>query len=384
MKCFKDHESDSQTLNSHTLPISKCEKYFIEEDGKQVEVCKVPILTGEGLWRILQEEAEEIVAPGGVLIADPRERNRAINAAYARLWLHDNRFQWAGLAAFASKQVGCGLLHAADVFEKIQADYGTRQHMVDNGEPNRVLPDVEFIRKFDEQQYREFDQALTDNPLAYLDYKFEGEELSYMQDKFKHVYDMMALGNTTLFLDVFPLHAFYAKRGFKEFEQCLGLRESIFGHPQFPVLWPIDQNKLKFGFNHPEILQAFTAIEAGEVDLSVRLLALHEQKNILQPALYSDEKLVDLLRRNHFAYATSLLRSVTQPIELTLSSQCQAVDDGRTIGFSRNPFADLSDLAQRMPFVLRAAKQFDELLQGNNRDLMAQEIKKIAMGTGGQ
>lgn len=183
---------------------------------------------------------------------------------------------------------------------------------------------------------------------------------------------------------MFPLHAFYIKRGLKEFEQCLELRESIFGLPQFPVLWPVDQHKLTFGFKYDEILEAFTAIEAGEIALSVRLLAEHEQKNILQPALYSDEKLVDLLRRNHFAYATSLLRSVTQPIELTLSRQCQAVDDGRTIGFSRNPFADLSDLAQRMPFVLRAAKQFDELLQGSNRGLMEQEIRKIAMATGAQ
>lgn len=52
--------------------------------------------------------AEAIVAPGGILIADPKARNRAINAAYANLWLKDPRFQWAGLAAFASKQVGVG------------------------------------------------------------------------------------------------------------------------------------------------------------------------------------------------------------------------------------------------------------------------------------
>ena len=62
------------------------------------------------------------MAPGGKLIADPKARNSAINAAYAQLWLDDPRFQWAGLAAFASKQVGCGLLHAADSIDKIQAE----------------------------------------------------------------------------------------------------------------------------------------------------------------------------------------------------------------------------------------------------------------------
>ncbi len=81
--------------------------------GSKTLVTDVPILTCSCLWRTYQREAEEIVAPKGVLIADPVARNRAINAAYARLWLHDPRFQWAGLAAFASKQVGCGLLHAA-------------------------------------------------------------------------------------------------------------------------------------------------------------------------------------------------------------------------------------------------------------------------------
>ena len=90
-------------------------------------ITDVPILTCDCLWRIYQREAEEIVAPGGVLIADSIERNRAINAAYARLWLHDSRFQWAGLAAFASKQVGCGLLHAAGMTARIQAEHEARQ-----------------------------------------------------------------------------------------------------------------------------------------------------------------------------------------------------------------------------------------------------------------
>jgi len=47
------------------------------------------------------------------------EHNQVINAAYARLWLQDSRFQWAGLAAFASKQVGCGLLHASNTVDLI-------------------------------------------------------------------------------------------------------------------------------------------------------------------------------------------------------------------------------------------------------------------------
>nr|WP_248295184.1 hypothetical protein [Paraburkholderia sp. UYCP14C] len=64
-------------------------------------------------WQHFQRQAEATVGAD-----DPIARNRRINAAYAGLWLDDRRFQWAGLAAFASKQVGCGLLNAADVIRK--------------------------------------------------------------------------------------------------------------------------------------------------------------------------------------------------------------------------------------------------------------------------
>lgn len=82
----------------------------------------VPILTAECLWHRYQKEAEEIVGQGGKLIADPIERNKRINQTYANIWLKDNRFQWAGLAAFASKQVGCGLLHAIVMIKKMQTE----------------------------------------------------------------------------------------------------------------------------------------------------------------------------------------------------------------------------------------------------------------------
>lgn len=198
----------------------------------------MPILTCEGLWRVYQREAEEIVAPGGVLIADPIERNRVINAAYARLWLHDSRFQWAGLAAFASKQVGCGLLHAAESIENIEADYEARKRLRNS----RLAPDLFSSERISEQVrlMREQQTADDNNPMP-VDLRIKGEVQSLGQQQFQHVFDMMALGNTTLFLDIFPLHAFYKKRGLKELEICLKNRVKIFGHPEFPVLWPIGQ-----------------------------------------------------------------------------------------------------------------------------------------------
>lgn len=218
------------------------------------------------------------------------------------------------------------------------------------------------------------------NPALPFDYRSQGQDLSVVQQQFRHVYDMMALGNTTLFLDVFPLHEFYAKRGWREFEECLGARESIHGHPKFPVLWPVGQEQLKFGQDHIDILQGFSAIEAGDIPKSVEHLAWHEQQNILQPTIYSDLQLVALLRGNHISYVTGIPSGVAQAIELTLTSQCERVTDGRTIEFSDNRWADLSDLSQRMPFVLRAASSFDRMLKDSNRSALEQSIREIAGG----
>lgn len=376
-QCFKDHPCDSQNLYENTRPIAECESHVIELYDCQTLVTDVPILTCEGLWRVYQREAEEIVAPGGVLIADPIERNRVINAAYARLWLHDPRFQWAGLAAFASKQVGCGLLHAAESIENIEADYEARKRLRNS----RLAPDLFSSEGISEQVrlMREQQTADDNNPMP-VDLRIKGEVQSLGQQQFQHVFDMMALGNTTLFLDIFLLHAFYKKRGLKELEICLKNRVKIFGHPEFPVLWPIGQKKLRFGLGHDVILRAFTAIETGNIAESVKLLADHEQRNILQPAIYDNERLVLLLRSNQFAFVTDFPSGIAQAIELTLTSQCKSVSDGRTIGFSTEAFADLSDINQRMVFVLKAASRFEQMLHDSNRDELVRSISEIASG----
>ncbi|MBB5017083.1 hypothetical protein HNQ59_000345 [Chitinivorax tropicus] len=383
-RCFKGHECDEQALHKSTKPISECKSYFTEENGRKVKNTEVPVLTCECIWRSYQKEAEDIIAPGGRLIADPKARNRAINAAYAKLWLHDHRFQWAGLAAFASKQVGCGLLHAADSIKKIQAEHDAQQRMVNSSKPGWGIPGVFSIGKVDEKALRDYEQARRNNPVPTADMRREGESLSLVQQQYQYVYEKLAMGNTTLFLDVFPLHAFYKKRGLKELKTCLASRQKIYGNNKYPVLWPVGQDKLRFGVDYSQILQAFEAIEAGNIPKSVEYLAQHEQVNILQPAMYNDPQLVALLRSNHASYVTGFPSGVAEAIELTLASQCRRVEDGRTIGFGSNPVADLSDINQRMPFVLKAAARFNEMLHNLNRPLLEQSIKEIAVGSGVQ
>ena len=148
------------------------------------------------------------------------------------------------------------------------------------------------------------------------------------------------------------------------------------------MLWPIGQERLTFGVDYEEILLAFGAIDAGKIANSVVHLADHEQRNILQPALYTDQKLVNLLRANHLSYVTDMPSGMAQAIELTLASQCRPLNDGRTIAFSNNPTANLADIKQRMPFVLKAAAQFDELLKSTKRHQIEQAIEAIANGQG--
>lgn len=380
-QCFKDHPCDIQTLNENTKPLDECKSHMMELYGVQTLVTDVPILTCACIWRIFQREAEEIVAPGGTLIADPKERNRAINAAYARLWLHDPRFQWAGLAAFASKQVGCGLLHATQAIERIQTEEDAQQDLRDSRRDwglftkEQMEPQAQLLGAY---------EAADAQNLVPLDVWIAGEPQSIAQQQFQHVYDMMALGNTTLFLDIFPLHAFYKKRGLQELKACLKHRAGIYGHPKFAVLWPVGQKILSFGENYLEIISAFEAVEAGDIAGSVIFFAAHEQQNILQPTIYEDPQLIALLRSNHVSYVTDLPSGLAQAIELTLASQCKAVDDGRTIGFGNNPLANLADINQRMAFVLRAANRFDQMLHDVNRDALTQSIKEIAAGGGVQ
>ena len=66
-----------------------------------------------------------------------------------------------------------------------------------------------LVRAFDEYQ-----KANARNPIP-VDIRLAGEKLGLFQQQFQYVYDMMALGNTTLFLDIFPLHAFYANVGLR-------------------------------------------------------------------------------------------------------------------------------------------------------------------------
>jgi hypothetical protein len=279
-------------------------------------------------WRVLQKKAETIVS-----VDDPVARNRRINAAYAQLWLDDHRFQWAGLAAFASKQVGCGLLNAAEMIGKSNRERNAYQQW------DRQTSPFERLSPYASPRMPMQDQAAGEGA--------------------RKVYEMLAKGNTALFLDVWPLHKFYKEFGLQRFNRCLPERAELSGS----VLWPI-ANQVPFGAVRDSIRSAFAAIDAGNITESVDRLARHEQLDILQPAMYNDPGFSMLMRANQFAWALNIPTGSAREIQLTLANQCTVTGaSAKYEMFSKEPLANLADPGQRMAFVLRAAERFDELLR---------------------
>lgn len=150
------------------------------------------------IWRHYQKKAEAIVD-----VADPVVRNRRINAEYAKLWLNNREFQWAGLAAFASKQVGCGLLNAADMMSASDRQRDAYQKW------SRTASPLEKMAPYH-------------SPRVSMVVQTGGVSA-------KKVYDTLALGNTALFLDIWPLHMFYRDFGLKRLEECLPERQQLEG-----------------------------------------------------------------------------------------------------------------------------------------------------------
>ena len=380
-QCIVPHDLDMKKLWESTCELSECKRITSHDGRNPKTTIVVPLLTCSCLWKRFQKEAEDWIAPGGVLIADPQARNRRINAAYAQLWLADNRFQWAGLAAFASKQVGCGLLHAVTLDERIEAERKAYQKLQDSYPKdlyerivtNKLRPNVEL--------WEEWDKAKQQNPVPLTSDPLLGGAIAMLQEELKYVHEMLALGNTALFLDVYPLHRFYMVRGYKEMEECLPARSNL----KDKVLWPI-ADRVEFGIARKEILDTFAHIDQGEISDSVYEMARHEQLNILQPALYDVERFALLMRGTQagdvISIVTGLFSGLPEEIQLTLASQCKALDD-KKISFSRNPTAELANNGERMEFVTRAAIQFDSLLKNPiTRKQLKSSISKIANGEG--
>lgn len=343
---FPRHKYLGIPIDRNIAPVNECKlHHYVGPAATLARGIAVHILTPEHLWASFQAEAEQIVTVDGRLTGNDAERNKRINAAYARLWLADRRFQWAGLAAFASKQVGCGLLHAGNLVAKNRRE----RERIGRAFAQAAAPGVEYAAML---------QAGTEVGAHKMN-------------------ERLAHGNKHLFLDIYPLHRFYMERGWKEFDRHLDKRQNN----KYPVHWEIDRAVLRFGTPFQAMREGFEQIDAGHIASSVQLLARHEQVNILQAIIYNDRTMQSLLALNQFAWATGFPTGDYEEVQLTLSAECKA-KAGLTSWFSRDRGAKLWDVAQRVQFVLGAAKQFDKLLSGPQLPQVEASLRAIAAGGG--
>jgi hypothetical protein len=339
---FAKHKYCGIPVNRNIKSVKDCAIHHYVGPAANVEKSvAVDILTPEHLWATFQMEAEDLLKADGRWITDAKSVNRRINAAYARLWLADNRFQWAGLAAFASKQVGCGLLHSADLVAVNQRERARIRRAFEQA----AVPGVE---------YATVTQAGTAVCAAGM-------------------HERLAFGNKHLFLDIYPLHRFYMERGWDEFNAYLERRQNR----RYAVEWQVDRSVLPFATPFSQIRQGFGQIDTGSVEKSVELLARHEQVNILQAILYDNKIMQGLLALNQLAWAIDFPSGDYEEIQLTLSAQCKA-RRGWSVAFWKDACAKLWVADERMAFVNKAAERFKVLLNGPERPLVEASIRAIA------
>ena len=340
---FPVHKYHGIAIGQNLKPIDECRTHHYVGAAatvqKAIASCQ---LTPEHLWLTFQKEAEDIIKENGVFIADDTKRNKRINAAYARLWLADNRFQWAGLAAFASKQVGCGLLHARQVTEKSKDELKAAVYWSGSSTEMAAMSAIPTMAR-------------------------NGSDF---------MYERLGFGNMHLFLDIYPLHRFFMERGPHEFEAWLASRQYI----RKKVEWRAEKY-LPFGVPFQDIRDGFDEIVTGAKHKSVKALARHEQINILQRIMYNDPSMQKALALNQFAWAIAFPTGLYMEIQLTLSAQC-AARSGWTSYFSRSGDAKLWVAEERMKFVLEAANQFDDLLMGKQRANIEESLRAILAGRG--
>jgi hypothetical protein len=307
------------------------------DDTQRVRDSGDHLAEGAADWLACQREAEAWIAPGGHWIEDPALRNRRISAAYASLWLHDRRMQWAGLAAFASSQVGASMARAGQSMRELAGRV-------------RESPTSDTF----EWLYKVMIPALVGSGEGYL----RGQ---------------LSLGNLTVFLDVYPLHRFYLRHGLARMRETLAARRQIVD----AIHWPVDTPMLGFGQPFREIVDAFAMIDAGSVTASVLKLAWHEQVNVLQRVIYDDPKTRIALDGDQMGAALGAWPGHFSTVELVFGPDGAASPGEASTVFSRRADAHLYDVGERMDFVTRSAAQFEALLRGAQRAAVEAWLRQL-------
>lgn len=315
-------------------------------NDKECSVHEV-VLGCDKLWAMGQEEAirrlskkRSSTSSKYELISDFSVRAARIAAAYAGFYLElgedgkselKGRFYWMGLAAFASKQVKCGL---------------------------------DFIPK---------EPYLTLTPLAF-------------QPPLRIGKNELGKGNFWLFQDIFVWHWFYSKYD-KQFDECAPERNARSCEGQIKtnidsLPWADDAlstlgnlhvtNEITEGFKK---IKSFERLPEGPNKRAAQLdslmaIADHEQRKILQPLIYKNMPFRATLKmQSGFEWAPFV------PVRAAaFSTACDVTNAELRVQMSEGNLYDESD---RMEFIGAIAKQYHKLM-GMRKDYMEGEIRTIS------
>lgn len=209
-------------------------------------------------WKQVDGEADAILNKN----KDPVKRNKDINAEYAKMYLEDPKLEWMGAAAFASKQVGCGIKDAKRFVEIAEMDCrfpGSRG-------PNTVLQ---------------------------------------VQGAFAEpVYEALTNGNKAVFKDIYPAHRFYQEHGLDRLMECADERPR-----------PLDK----------KVLDGFSDIDSGRSDTGSMKILQHEQMDVLQARdVLGNERVSDSMETNQSASEYKIGRAFgAQETSVSFTAECK-------------------------------------------------------------
>lgn len=252
-------------------------------------------------WAEVEKSADDVINS----TQDPILRNKRINAAYASLYMKDPSLHWAGVAAFASKQVGCGLKSAKQVLDIGDMEMENMKHPMPTPD-GMGAPGIDIVTGF-------------------------------KYDKAKAVYNALVVGNRNVFKDIYPVHLFYEKHGIAGLRRC--------GKARNP---PVSAR----------VMQGFEDTAAGHSDKGAVNILYHEQHDILEaPNIFGSKEVQDVMGQNQ--YWSNWWIGRMGGAEHTTTAFSPDCTGGPTVTFNgENP----AMFDQRWPFAQSVAGKFESLI----------------------
>ncbi|NNB45256.1 DUF2515 family protein [Pseudomonas chlororaphis] len=321
-------KTNTQSCSTQDIPL-KCDKLWTIGQQEAISRLSVP------------EKSFFSKSTKMVLVSDFSARAARIAAAYAEFYLErgedgqpekKGRFYWMGLAAFASKQVKCGLDH---------------------------IPSEPYLTGV--------------VPLPF-------------QVPYKIGKNGLGMGNFWLFQDIFVWHWFYKKYP-QQFESCAPARNAkscdaqvqmnIDSLPWADEALPILKNlavtsDVKAGFDF--IRDSETAVDPDSKrnlqQQSLLAIADHEQRRILQPLIYEGYFFQKVLQTQAAVEGAPFV-----PLRVaSFSSACDVTDQELRVQMKKG---DLFNESDRMEFIKAIAEQYHKMM-GARKDYMEQQIEVIS------